>query len=107
MARKKAEESKTASLTPQKLGKLREQQREFHVQQLRQQCTKYHVGMRVYKSILAPKKDNPLLLEQSSKRGKITDIRVCSHSGYPTILVLWDGWTVEVPEPPHLLNEDW
>lgn len=93
--------------SPQDAALLRALNRTLKLQELQRQCDNFSIGMRVYKQVLCNQAVNPLLLYKGIKRGIIADKCIGIPSGYPTILVLWDGDSVPVPEPPCFLKEDW
>lgn len=108
MAKKSAKSEKGEVLTPQQQAQIRELQRSAKTEKLRQLASKFLVGSRVSKRIWVKEPTNPLLLVRGYKSGTIAFNMVCPNSGYPTLLVLWDGDKTPVPEhPPNLVNEDW
>lgn len=95
------------ALTPQQQGQIADQRRAAETEKLRNLASKFLVGTRVSRSVWVKDESNPLLLVKGYKTGTIA-FNMVSHSGYPTLLILWDGDKTPVPEhPPNLIIEDW
>lgn len=103
---KKSEQGET--YTPQQLGQLAQIRRDANTQKLADLASKFQSGTRVSRSVWVKDSTNPLLLVKGYKSGKVAFNIVNPNSGYPTVLVLWDGDITPVPEhPPVLTIEDW
>jgi hypothetical protein len=112
MARKstnKVKDDTGEAYSPQQLGKLTEIKRAASIEELRNLASKFLVGTRVSRSVWVKDSTNPLLLVKGYKSGTIRGNMVNPNSGYPTLLVLWDGDNVPVTEHPPILTiiEDW
>jgi hypothetical protein len=99
-------EAKGKEYSPQEIAYLNDVKRSHRIQRLQALCNKFSFGMRVCRKILVNSPDNSLYLIPSVKRGKVEMVHI-GVSEYPTILILWDGDLVAVPEQPHLIEEDW
>lgn len=96
------------ALTPQQQGQMADMMRAAETEKLRNLASKFLVGTRVSRSVWVKDAANPLLLVKGYKSGRVMFNMVCPNSGYPTLLVLWDGDKTPVPEHPPLLTiEDW
>jgi hypothetical protein len=111
MAKKSTSKAKLdqgEALTPQQQGQIADSKRATETEKLRNLASKFLVGTRVSRSVWVKDAANPLLLVKGYKSGRVMFNIVCPNSGYPTLLVLWDGDKTPVPEhPPNLTIEDW